>query len=215
MDDLLKFSAAFVATLSIIIIPVFFVSLRRAQQKMFRPRPGGYLFQPFRPGIFAGTKSYIVNESQKAEIMAIMTLRPPLWQYAMFTAGSLVVIMSGIWIAIVERTPQMTAIFTISAVVLILGLFLRNHWKMNQLEPVFAGLPLSEEQIFTSIERRQWPQLGVHFCAMVLLGISLGRRPPLTDWESTALPIALGLLAYYAYCGFRRQDQGTGPSSPP
>ena len=59
------------------------------QSVLFKQVPGGYVFQQPNPWVFGRSSGYLVNEAQKAALLAIVTPRRPILKGAVILAGVL------------------------------------------------------------------------------------------------------------------------------
>jgi hypothetical protein len=118
------------------------------ESRMFKSVSGGYIFQLEPPTIFHSTAAYVVNEAQKAQILAIVGSRVwaimPAWASiaAALLAGLVVGYFGGSVIDYVFVGAG--AFFVMLIAVTCLGFYL----KQRRLEPVLAGLPRSNERLF-------------------------------------------------------------------
>jgi hypothetical protein len=133
----------------------------------FKPVPGGFVYRAPRPWLFGPTRHYLISESQKAEISAIMTPRRPiLFQLALWMAFSFMVAAAGgiVWAFTGHREP--TAVDVVAMVALIVvevfaGLRALRWRQMRRLRPILADLPLTDQRI-TDSEVRQALAAGVN-----------------------------------------------------
>src|SRR5271169_627820 len=121
----------------------------RAITPMFKPVPGGYVFRAPNPRVFWGRRFYLVNETQRAELLSIVAARGLqrargyIFLIALigliFSATMIVAYASG------HRGP------TARDAVVLLGLLpfylygalVISIWPIaHRLEPILAGLPL-------------------------------------------------------------------------
>jgi FtsH-binding integral membrane protein len=119
---------------------------------IFKPVPGGYVYcAPDR--VFGPSRCYLVNEAQKAEIVAITTPRRPiLLQVVLWLAFALIVVVSELilWAYTGHDNPTATdglVVFIVAILGAVVGLALLRSWKLRRLRPVLAGLPLTDERI--------------------------------------------------------------------
>jgi hypothetical protein len=131
------------------------IASRFIASTIFKPVPGGYVYcAPDR--VFGPSRCYLVNEAQKAEIVAINTpRRPVLSQVVLWIVFSLMVGATALilWAYTGHDDPTTADGLIIVAMALIeapLGLLLLLSWKLRQLRPVLAGLPLTDERITRS-----------------------------------------------------------------
>jgi len=136
--------------------------------------PGGYVFQAPSPWVFGSARRYLVDEGQKAEIVAIFTPRRPILRLAAMTIGLL------LWIATVGTLmsafgfhPETITDVLILTVLIVVPLFLMLHiavrLKLRRLQSVLDGLPRTDERI-TYRDRRQAMASAMSFTQLLLLG---------------------------------------------
>ena len=185
---------------------------------LFRPAPGGYVYrEPYR-WPFGAAPHYLVNEDQKAEIMAIViSKRPILSQVVLWSTLCVMVAIScvGLWAYTRHDTP--TAIDTIGIVALtaaqvILALAIFFWWKRRRLRPLLATLPPTDLRITASEMRaaatntmsaRQIMFAGAAsvFASTAMLvngAIQLATRQP-TGFLWLAISLMFAGLAYYYF----------------
>jgi hypothetical protein len=123
---------------------------------LFRPAPGGYVYrEPYR-WPFGEAPHYLVNEDQKAAIMAIViSKRPILAQVILWSTLCAMVAIAcvGSWAITGHDTP--TGIDIIGMIVLtvaqvILALVILFWWKRRRLRPLLATLKLTDLRISQS-----------------------------------------------------------------
>jgi hypothetical protein len=177
---------------------------------MFKTTPDGYIFQPPPPTSFHQTNAYVVNESQRAAILAIYNAREAgrrglLIAVAVAFAAALLLYIShapGFLIAVFAAFALFVTF--VANFVVLLALSLRD------LQPILADLPSSQEKLFP--DRRRELSLGAPAPVATALysagfGFSLGLRfhqhPPFADATSTLLLFGLGLTLFWAFKALR------------
>jgi hypothetical protein len=120
---------------------------------LFRPAPGGYVYrEPYR-WPFGEAPHYLVNEDQKAAIMAIVISKRPILSQVLLwgtLCAMVAVACIGLWAYTGHDTP--TGIDTIGIVILtvvqvILALAILFWWKRRRLGPLLATLPPTDLRI--------------------------------------------------------------------
>jgi len=184
---------------------------------MFKAVPGGYLFQPPPPTAFHET-AYLVNESQKADILAIYST--PRWRcagwFVMATAVPLA-IATGLLLYRVGDAPGL--VNALAAVVVwlmwqVLGFSLLWYLKLREVRPVLANLPQSDERLFPVRGRRPVfrapsPVAIAPYCAGLgfWLGLRFQQHPPFADATSAFLLFGLALCLFWATKALRTRDK--------
>ena len=75
----------------------------------FKRVAGGHIFQAPNPWIFGRSSHYLVNDTQKAQLLAIITPRRPMLTVAVITAGIVlwvVAVAAIVWVLAPDRTSQ-------------------------------------------------------------------------------------------------------------
>jgi peptidoglycan/LPS O-acetylase OafA/YrhL len=119
---------------------------------IFKPVPGGYVYCA-PDWVFGSSRCYLVNEAQKAAIVAITTPRRPiLWQIMLWLVFALLVVATALilWAYTGHDNPTDTdtVVIVIMAIVeAAVGLVLLRSWKLRRLRSALAGLPLTDQRI--------------------------------------------------------------------
>jgi hypothetical protein len=132
----------------------------RANEASFKSAPGGYVFQCPNAWIFARPNYYLVNESKKAEILAVMgrwrllllsvqAIMLPIWLIPILLPGTF---GSALLPAFRLLGP---GLFTLSLVVVVTLLIIPliavpQIYLARALRPLLADAPLTEERIKVS-----------------------------------------------------------------
>jgi len=126
---------------------------------LFRPAPGGYVYrEPYR-WPFGEAPHYLVNEDQKAAIMAIViSKRPILSQVMLWSTLCAMVTIScvGLWATTGHDTPtgiDTTGIVVLTVAQVTLALAIFFWWKRRRLRPLLATLPPTDLRITASETR--------------------------------------------------------------
>ena len=118
------------------------------ESRMFKPVSGGYIFQVPPPTILHSTAAYVVDEAQRAQILAIV--RPRFWAYIATWAGVAAALLAGLVIGRFGASGMdyffvcVGTFFVLHIAVTCLGF----HLNQRRLEPVLTGLPRSNERLF-------------------------------------------------------------------
>lgn len=164
---------------------------------VFKQVAGGYLFRAPNPRVFGPTDHYLVNESQRDEILAIMTPRRPvlllaLWLGGFFLAlGAAVVLM----VVYVDDDYPVTFFLVLTVAMLIVAipaLYLSASRKLRRLQPILAGVPLTDQRI-TNAEIRQAINQGLSYQQL--------RRAAILYAVACVISVATAALMIY----FRKQ----------
>jgi hypothetical protein len=122
---------------------------------MFKPIPSGYAYcAPDR--VFGPSRCYLVNEAQKAEIIALTTPRRPiLWQLTLWLVFTLFVLATVLimWAVTGHDDPTTADGLLIVLMVIVeaaVGLVLLRSRTLRRLRSVLAGLPPTNERITPS-----------------------------------------------------------------
>jgi hypothetical protein len=127
---------------------------------LFRPVASGYLYQQANPWVFGPMRRYIVNDAQKAALLAIVTPPRPVLRIIVITAIILAwtgAVGTGMWAVSGHDNP--TAIdFAIMMVLILVPIYLlwvaflqRN---LRRMAPILAGAPRTQERITNRDLRR-------------------------------------------------------------
>jgi hypothetical protein len=128
------------------------IASRLIASTIFKPVPGGYVYcAPDR--VFGRSRCYLVNEAQKAAIVALTTSRHPiLWQLVLWLVFALLVVATSLLLRAYTGHDNPTSADAVAIIVLaiveaIAGLVLLLSWKLRRLRPALAGLPPTDERI--------------------------------------------------------------------
>ena len=140
---------------------------------MFKKVPEGYLFHAPNPWLFGRARFYLVNDAQKAQLLAIVTAR----SQAVF------------WVALVALIGASTAALTygsghdnptVSDILVMLAmipiwiyaaLLVSIGPTARRLQPLLAGLPPTDQRI-TAVDLRKAVRKTVSFGQYIALGVS-------------------------------------------
>lgn len=198
---------------------------------LFKQVGGGWVFQAPNPWVFGRTSRYLVNDAQKAELLAIVTPRSPTLRIAAITAGILVWAIAAsiiVWAVSSHDEPTASdalAIFALVVVPIFLALVFALQRNLRRMQRVLAGAPRTEERI-TPRELRHAVANAVSLRRSVLIGalwtvtclfqvsslvIRNGRHPLFGDVESylsfVTATVAAGLAIHYLRLAIRKFRQ--------
>jgi hypothetical protein len=198
---------------------------------LFKPVGGGWVFQAPNPWVFGRTSRYLVNDAQKAELLAIVTPRSPTLRIAAITAGILLWAIAAsiiVWAVSSHDEPTASdalAIFALIVVPIFLALVFALQRNLRRMQGVLAGAQRTEERI-TPRELRHAMANAVSLRRSVLIGalwtvtclfqvsslvIRNSRHPLFGDVESClsfiTATVAAGLAIHYLRLAIRKLRQ--------
>jgi hypothetical protein len=199
---------------------------------LFKRVANGYIFQQPNPWLFGRSSRYIVDEVQKAALLAIILPRRPALRIAVVTGAILlwvVVVATLVWAFGSGRDSptagDFAAIFGLILVPLIAALIVALQRNLRRMRPILAVAPRTEQKI-TRGELRHAMTNAMSFkralfigaawtftCSMQVFSLIIrnARHPLLGDTQSyinvlTGL-VAAGLAAYYLGIAIRKLRQ--------
>jgi uncharacterized membrane protein len=196
---------------------------------LFKRVAGGHIFQAPNPWIFGRGSRYLVNDTQKAQLLAIITPRRPMLRVAVITAGIAlwaVAVAALVWAFGADQEqptgPEMITMALLTVVPMFLALMLALKRNLRRMAPVLAGAPRTDERISRS-EIRQAMAKTMSFRATLLVGAAwvailllqiynlvMGstRHPLFSDAQSFLnlflVITAAGLAAHYLVIAMRK-----------
>jgi MFS family permease len=123
-----------------------------AEEAAFKPISGGYVAQLPAPNLIGRSRSYVVNEAQKAEIVAVLR-RQRLMMIGLMLALAVVGVGCGLLVGILSGegyavSPLSLGIATaLFLVVIFAACLLLTLYALRPLQPLLATLPRTEERI--------------------------------------------------------------------
>jgi len=128
-------------------------SAREIESVLFKQVAGGYVFQAPNPWVFGPTSRYLVNDAQKAALLAIITPRRPVLRIALITA--VIVIWAGaagaiVWALSRHDPPTVADVLAIFALVLLpiyLAWVFALRRNASRMRPVLAEAPRTQDRI--------------------------------------------------------------------
>ena len=142
---------------------------------LFKQVGGGWVFQAPNPWVFGRTSRYLVNDAQKAELLAIVTPRSPTLRIAAITAGILLWASAAsiiAWAVSSHDEPTASdalAIFALVVVPIFLALVFALQRNLRRMQRVLADAPRTEERI-TARELRHAMAKAVSLRRSVFIG---------------------------------------------
>jgi hypothetical protein len=204
---------------------------------LFKPVPGGYIYQAPNPWVFGRMRRYIVTEAQKAALVAIVMPRRP-WLRITVIAVAILLWAVGVALAMwaVSGHDQPTAVDFVMMMVLILGpIYLA--WvaalqrNLRRMQPILAGAPQTQERI-SQCEMRKAMADAMSLRKTLLIGsvwafncavqvftlvIRNAKHPLFSDMQSYlsmfVATLAAGLAIYYGVVVFRKLRERTASAS--
>jgi len=125
----------------------------RPKSVMFKPVADGWVYRAPNPWVFGDAPHYLVNDAQKAQIEAIIIPRRPVLFGVLLVAGIVawVFALGGIVWAVSRHddptTTDVIAIAVLVAISLVAALPFAGWIQRRRLQPILAGLPLTQERI--------------------------------------------------------------------
>lgn len=198
---------------------------------LFKRAAGGYVFQAPNPWVFGRSSRYLVNDAQKAELLAIILPRRPIRRIAAITVGILLWALAAstiVWAVSAHDQPTASdafAIFALIAVPIFLALLVALQRNLRRMRPVLAGAPRTEERITrrelraamaNAVSLRRSLSIGALWTTTCLLQIFTlvirnARHPLFDDVQSylnfTTAIVAAGLATYYLVLAIRKVRQ--------
>jgi hypothetical protein len=130
------------------------------QSVLFKQVPGGYVFQQPNPWIFGRSSRYLVNEEQKAALLAIVTPRRPVLRGVMILAGVLLWAVTAsflVWAFSSHNEPTTLDVVAISVLIvgpMLAALIVALQRNLRRMRSILAGAPRTEERITRGELRR-------------------------------------------------------------
>jgi hypothetical protein len=198
---------------------------------LFKQVPGGYVFQQPSPWVFGRSSRYLVNDAQKAALLAIITPRRPIGRIVAITVGLTLWAVAAptiVWAVSSHDEPTASDAFAMLALILVpmfVALVVALQRNLRRMRPVLAGAPRTNERI-TRGEVRHAMASAMSFKRSLLIGsawsltfslqvfglvIRNARHPLFSDVQSclnlfTAV-VAAGLAAYYLGIAIRKMRE--------
>jgi hypothetical protein len=133
---------------------------REVESVLFKPVAGGYVFQAPNPWVFGRMSRYLVNDAQKAALLAIIMPRRPILRIALITA--VIVAWAGaagaiVWALSNHDQPafaDVAAIFALVLAPIYLVWVVALQRNLRRMWPILADAPRTEERITSGELRR-------------------------------------------------------------
>ena len=124
----------------------------RPKSVMFKPVAGGWVYRAPNPRVFGDASHYLVNDAQKAQIEAIIIPRRPVLLGVLLVAGIVAwvfALLGIVWAISRHDDPTTTDVIAIAvvAISLVAALPFAGWIQRRRLQPILAGLPLTQERI--------------------------------------------------------------------
>jgi hypothetical protein len=202
------------------------------QSVLFKQVPGGYVFQQPNPWIFGRSSRYLVNEEQKAALLAIVTPRRPVLRGAVILAGVLLWAVTAsflVWAFSSHNEPTTLDVVAISVLIvgpMLAALIVALQRNLRRMRSILAGAPRTEERITRGELRRAmadgmsmrrvllivaiWSFTGLMQVAVLV--IRNARHPPFSDAQSFinlfVVILAAGLVLKYLLIALDKRRTG-------
>jgi hypothetical protein len=140
---------------------------------MFKKVPEGYLFRAPSPWVFGRARFYLVDEAQKAQLLAIITARSQLvfWFALVALIG---VSTAAIAYGFGHDNPTARDVVIMLALIpvwIYAALLVSVRPMARRLQPLLAGLPQSDQRI-TALDLRKAVRKTISFGQYIALGVS-------------------------------------------
>ena len=178
---------------------------RKVESVLFKQVPGGYVFRAPNPRVFGDSDHYLVNATQRDDILASLTAGRPRLLVALWLGGFVLAAVA--LLVVFPGYPVSVTIAVIVAMLLaaILGLRLSATRKLRRLQPILAGAARTDQRITlaeisrTMRDQSSYPQLRLvailNTVACVLMTgaavVLFSLRKPHVDILSEPLPLLL------------------------
>jgi len=198
---------------------------------LFKPVPGGYIYQAPNPWVFGRMRRYIVTEAQKTALVAIVAPRRPWLRITVITVAILLWaggVGGAMWA--ITGHDQPTAIDFLVMMVLILGpIYLACvaalQRNLRRMQPILAGAPTTQERITRHELRKQMADamslrktaliggVWAFNCAVQVFSLVIrnAKHPLFSDIQSYlnifVATLAAGLAIYYLVVAVRKFRQ--------
>ena len=140
---------------------------------MFKQVPDGYVFRAPNPWVFGQARFYLVNEAQKAQLLAIVTARSPVVFWA-----ALVALIGASTAALAygsgHDNPTMMDVVIMLALLpvwIYAALLASIRPTAQRLQPLLSGLPATDQRI-TAVDLRKAVRKTVSLRQYLTLGVS-------------------------------------------
>jgi len=202
-----------------------------AASVLFKRVAGGYLFQAPNPWVFGRTSRYLVNEEQRAGILAIVTPRRPILRIAVVTIGALLWAASAgtiVWAISPHADPTVidgVAIFALVLLPIYPAWVIALQRNLRRMQPFIAGAPRTDMRISNGEMRKAMADAMSTRRALVYaalwsftsatqvfsLVVRNARHPLFSDLQSFVsmfvVVVAAGLVVHYLVIAIRKMRQ--------
>jgi hypothetical protein len=127
---------------------------------VFKTVPGGYVYRAPNAWLFGSGNHYLVNEAQKAEILAIFKkpTQETVWVAILLwiVISALLAEAAALWVWAAHQNPILTGLSAIVSFpfLLYVGALISRRFLLRRLRPVLIQLPATDERI-TDLEENQ------------------------------------------------------------
>lgn len=198
---------------------------------LFKPFGDRYVFQATSPWLFGRCERYLVTETQKRELLAIVVPRRPILRIAIVTAAVLLwtaMVALAIWAISGNDQPgtrDIVAIVVLTVVPMCGALIAMLRRNRRRMQPILANAPRTDERI-TSRELRKamaaavtvrravlYASLWTMVCGFQVFTLIIRnpRHPLFGDFQSYVnvftATLAAGLAVYYLVLMVRKLRQ--------
>ena len=208
------------------------------QSVLFKQVPGGYVFQQPNPWVLGRSSRYLVNEAQKAALLAIVTPRRPVLRGAVILAGVLLwAVTASLLVWAFSSHDEPTTLDVLAIVVLIVGpmlaaLIVALQRNLRRMRSILAGAPRTDERITSGELRRAMADamsmkralliaaIWFFTCLMQVAGLVIrnARHPLFSDAQSFislfVAIVAAGLVLQYFLIALRKLSKRMGGARP-
>ncbi|MBA2399805.1 MAG: hypothetical protein H0V72_14095 [Bradyrhizobium sp.] len=141
---------------------------------MFKAVQDGYVFRALNPFVFGRARYYLVNEAQKAQLLAIVTARSPAVSFWLVLLVLIAVGTGAVAYATGHDDPTVSDVVILLALIplwLYAAVLVSQYPTARKLQPLLAGLQPTDQSI-TSTDLRKAVRKTVSFRQHLALGIS-------------------------------------------
>ena len=123
------------------------------ERRMFKAVAGGYVFQPPSSTYFRNADAYLVNEFQKADILAIYRAVSAKWRPVVVRAALVLAVATDALLQNAEFEHRILLAVCVFIIAQIVGLKIVSCLRFRRLRRVLDSLPRSDERLFPRLNR--------------------------------------------------------------